>query len=143
MPQASQWMKRPPGASGSSRISTSDRVSAGGADHDSGGKRSSPSQVWRWGIVPPWAKALLVSENSATADLPCEYVAFRQLDGLNDGHASSVALHEDWAARPAASRHRRPHGPVARGQRVVERFAEDYGSFLDSWRRSIEAAHGA
>jgi hypothetical protein len=28
----------------------------------------------------------------------------------------------------------------ARGQQVIERFAEDFGSFLDGWRRSIEAA---
>jgi hypothetical protein len=81
MPQASQWMKRPVGASGSSRINAGDRVPAGGANHDSGGERSSPSQVWRRGMAPPWAKALLVSENSATANLPCEQVAFRQLDG--------------------------------------------------------------
>jgi hypothetical protein len=40
MPQASQWMNRPPGASGSSRISARQRVPAGGADHDSGGERS-------------------------------------------------------------------------------------------------------
>jgi hypothetical protein len=31
----------------------------------------------------------------------------------------------------------------ARGQQVIERFAEDFGSFLDGWRRSIEAALGA
>ena len=48
----------------------------GGADHDSGGERSSPSQVWRRGMVPPSATALLVSENSATANLPWSRVAF-------------------------------------------------------------------
>jgi hypothetical protein len=30
----------------------------------------------------------------------------------------------------------------AHGQRVVERFAADFGSFLDGWRRSIEATLG-
>jgi hypothetical protein len=45
MPQASQWMKRPPGASGSSRISANERLPGGGAVHDSGGERSAPSQV--------------------------------------------------------------------------------------------------
>ena len=76
MAQASQWMNRPPGTSGSSSISTSERVPAGGADHNSGGERSSPSQVWRRGMVPPAATALLVSENSATANLPWSRVAF-------------------------------------------------------------------
>ena len=69
MPQASQWMNRPPGASGSSRISPRERLPVGGAVHDSGGERSSPSQVWRRGIAPPTAKALLVSRNSTTATL--------------------------------------------------------------------------
>jgi hypothetical protein len=45
MPQASQWTNRPPGASGSSKISASERLPVGGAVHDSGGERSSPSQV--------------------------------------------------------------------------------------------------
>ena len=45
MPQASQSTNRPPGASGSSRISASERLPGGGAVHDSGGERSSPSQV--------------------------------------------------------------------------------------------------
>jgi hypothetical protein len=71
-----------PGASGSSRISARDRVPAGGADHDSDGERSSPSQVWQPGMVPPTAKALLMSENSATANLPCGHRAFRRLDSL-------------------------------------------------------------
>ena len=31
---------------------------------------------------PQGAQALLVSENSATANLPCDHMAFRQLDGL-------------------------------------------------------------
>jgi hypothetical protein len=82
MPQASQWMNRPPGASGSSRISARERVPVGGADYDSGGERSSPSQVWRRGMVPPGAKALLVSENSAIANLPWSRVAFPSLDSL-------------------------------------------------------------
>ena len=72
----------PPGASGSSRISASERVPVGGADHDSGGERSSPSQVWRRGMVPPGAKAPLVSENSAIANLPWNHVAFPSLDSL-------------------------------------------------------------
>jgi Polyketide cyclase / dehydrase and lipid transport len=31
----------------------------------------------------------------------------------------------------------------SRGQQVIERFAEDYRSFLESWRQSIEAAQGS
>src|SRR4029450_9101137 len=69
MPQASQWTNRPPGASGSSRISASERLPGGGAVPASGGERSAPSQVCRRGIVAPTAKALLVSDHSATANL--------------------------------------------------------------------------
>jgi hypothetical protein len=63
----------------------SQRVPAGGADHDSGGERSSPSQVWRRGMVPSSAKAVLVSENLAIAHLPCDHRAFRLLDGPSGG----------------------------------------------------------
>src|SRR5215217_9036169 len=89
MPQASQWMNRPPGASGSSRISARERLPVGGAVHDSGGERSSPSQVWRRGIAPPTAKALLVSSNSTTATLPLSPV----LRGSSTASATASAGH--------------------------------------------------
>ena len=43
--QPSQCVKVPAGASGSSTTSASERVSSGTPDHDSGGDRSSPSQL--------------------------------------------------------------------------------------------------
>src|SRR6266540_763187 len=52
------------GASGSSAISASDRVSPGMFAHRSGGETSSPSQVYRLGIACAFSKALLSTANS-------------------------------------------------------------------------------
>src|SRR6266498_1733780 len=40
-------------------------------------------------MVSPGAKALLVSENPATANLPCADDAFGQLDGLQDDRSAT------------------------------------------------------
>jgi chorismate mutase len=53
IPYAVQWVKRPPGASGSVTTSASSRVPAGGADQRSGGATPAPEHVWRVGIVAP------------------------------------------------------------------------------------------
>jgi hypothetical protein len=139
IPQASRWMNRPPGASGSSRISASELVPAGGVDHDSGGERSSPSQVWRRGMVSSSATAVLVSENSAIANLPCDHVAFRLLAGPSSGRLNrSRGAGRSWrpgpgsrpgsppasaAARPGSggAQSRRPPPPIARPCRAGPR----------------------
>jgi hypothetical protein len=57
--QPSQWVKVRAAASGSSITSASERVPPGAPDHESGGERSSPSQLCRRGIAPPCSNALL------------------------------------------------------------------------------------
>src|SRR5919198_353525 len=53
IPQATQCVNVPPGASGSSTISASELVPSGTPDQTSAGERSSASQVWRGGTPPP------------------------------------------------------------------------------------------
>jgi heme-degrading monooxygenase HmoA len=61
MPDSVQWMKLPPGASGSSSTSTSSAACGGTLDHASGGDVPAPSQVNRFGIGAPSRNAGLVS----------------------------------------------------------------------------------
>src|SRR5579859_4997523 len=67
---ASQWVKRPPGASGSS--TTIDRlfVAAGAALQVSGGDLSAPSQVASTGMAAPAPKEELVTVSDAR-EAPC------------------------------------------------------------------------
>jgi hypothetical protein len=64
-PHATQCVKTPRGASGSSTSSASDRASSGTFSQRSGGERSWPSQVYRVGIACAWSKALLSRAKSA------------------------------------------------------------------------------
>jgi hypothetical protein len=61
MLQARQWMKVPPGASGSSIESANERVPFGGLVQRSAGETFCPSQVNFAGIAAPALKAGLVS----------------------------------------------------------------------------------
>src|ERR671937_867911 len=70
MPQASQCVNVPTGASGSSTISASERLPSGTFDQTSAGERSSASQVLRAGISPPCWKAGLVSDRAIVDGLP-------------------------------------------------------------------------
>ena len=63
-----QWRNPPPGASGSKTVSENEAVCAGGAVHRSAGEMLAPSQVYRFGIVPPWWNAGDVSTNAATSE---------------------------------------------------------------------------
>jgi hypothetical protein len=64
-PQAIQCVKTPPGASGSSTTSASDRVPSGMCVQRSGGETSSPSQVWRLGMAWAFSNAPVSRANSA------------------------------------------------------------------------------
>ena len=75
--QASQCVNVPTGASGSSTINASARVSAGGSVHASAGETSSPSHVWRRGISPPRANASLLNANSPTETSLDHFVTVR------------------------------------------------------------------
>jgi hypothetical protein len=76
MPHASQCVKVPTGASGSSTTSASERASEGAPDQESAGERSWPSQVCLRGIRSPSANASVLSAKSATRGFQTAVRAF-------------------------------------------------------------------
>lgn len=125
MSYATQWTQ--PLASGSSTMSAKATVPAGGPDQASGGDTSWASQVWRLGIAPPSANAVLVNVKRAIVstsgrglglgfwpglvgvaaagvrDVTSVDVAVSSADGLTDGAGAAPAEKlGDWvAAHPA------------------------------------------